>query len=173
MSSFGLRPFRAAVAGIIAVVSASSAQAAPIATIKPVESRRLVVVAAESYRGIPYRLGGTDRKGLDCSGLVALSYRDALGTEVPRTVRELHDLAETVEKAELQSADLVFFNTTGPLSHVGIYLGKGRFLHAASEGPTKGVIISSLEEETWSKAYAGSGRLIAPARFLGLLSISR
>lgn len=147
--------------------------ASPITTIKPVESRKRVVQAAESYRGVPYRLGGTDRKGLDCSGYVALSYRDALGVEIPRTVRELHALVQEVERADLQSGDLVFFDTTGPLSHVGIYVGRGRFLHAASAGPKRAVISSSLEDESWTRYYAGAGRLLAPARFLGLLSISR
>jgi cell wall-associated NlpC family hydrolase len=163
MNSFRPRPSATTLALFIAATAVSfPAFTAPIATIKPVESRRRVVAAASSYRGIPYRLGGTDRKGLDCSGFVAVSYRDALGIEIPRTVRELHGLAEAVELADLQSGDLVFFDTTGPLSHVGIYTGKGRFLHAASEGPLTGVIV-----------FAGAGRLIAPARFLGLLSVSR
>jgi probable lipoprotein NlpC len=77
-----------------------------------------------------------------------------------------------VERADLQSGDLVFFDTTGPLSHVGIYVGKGRFLHAASAGPKKAVIVSLLDDESWARDYAGAGRLVAPARFLGLLSIS-
>lgn len=160
-------------AGVLFWLVTSSIEAAPIATIKPVDGRRRVVAVATSYLGVPYRLGGMDRRGLDCSGLVALSYREALGAEVPRTVRALHSLVEVVDRGELQSGDLVFFNTTGPLTHVGIYVGRGSFLHAASEGGSKAVILSSLAEETWSRAYAGSGRLLAPARFIGLLSVVR
>jgi cell wall-associated NlpC family hydrolase len=147
--------------------------AVPISTVKPVETRRRVVAAAKSYTGVPYRSGGTDGNGLDCSGLVALCYRDAIDIDIRRTALELHDLAEVIDRSELQSGDLVFFDTTGPYTHVGIYIGKTRFLHAASEGPSTGVIITSLDEEYWKRSFSGAGRLIAPAHFLGLLSVSR
>ena len=147
--------------------------AVPVAGVVPKEARRKIAEAAEAYRGVPYRFGGTDRTGLDCSGLVFVSLLDSMGIGAPRTVRTLKSWTESLTRSSLQSGDLVFFDTTGSLSHVGIYLGDGRFIHAASEGAKTGVIVSSLDESYWSRAYAGAGRIVPAAEYLGvLLSVS-
>jgi probable lipoprotein NlpC len=123
-----------------------------------------VLTAAGEYQGVPYRYGGLDRRGMDCSALIYLSFRDALGVTIPRTVAALYDWAEKIPDRELLPGDLVFFTTAGPLggvSHGGIYAGEGRFIHAASEGPRTGVIYSRLDEAYWRRNYAGAGRVLA------------
>jgi len=127
-------------------------------------ARLRVIAAAEKYERTPYRYGGTDNRGVDCSGLIYISFRDALGVTVPRTTSGLHSWAEKIKMQDAGPGDLVFFITTGKtVSHVGIYLGNGRFIHAASEGPSTGVIYSTLDESYWSRTYIGMGRVLPAA----------
>jgi len=125
------------------------------------EARSRLIAAAEKYEHTPYRYGGVDRKGLDCSGLVFLSFLDALGISVPRNAESLYSWVETIPIDNAQPGDLVFFRTTknNNISHVGILTGDGRFIHSASEGPVTGVMYSGLDEKYWSRAYAGAGRV--------------
>jgi len=102
------------------------------------------------WRGVPYRLGGTSRSGVDCSGLVQLTFRDLFGIQLPRTTSELARMGETVKPRERRSGDLVFFRINRGLNHVGIYLEKNRFMHASA---SSGVMISSLDEAYWKKRY--------------------
>jgi probable lipoprotein NlpC len=125
------------------------------------EARTRFLAAAESYQGTPYRYGGFDRNGLDCSGLIYASFKDSLAVSVPRSTSALYNWTEKISAAALQPGDLVFFITQGrSISHVGIYLGEGRFIHSASEGPKTGVIYSRLEESYWQKSFAGAGRAL-------------
>lgn len=125
------------------------------------EARLKVISAAQSYIGTPYRYGGISRGGLDCSGLVFLSFRDALNHTIPRTSANIYTWAEKISTAELQPGDLVFFVTTGKdVSHLGIYTGEGMFIHSASEGPRTGVMYSSLDESYWKRTYLGAGRAL-------------
>jgi probable lipoprotein NlpC len=130
------------------------------------EARLKVIAAAERYQGTPYRYGGVDARGLDCSGLVYLSFRDALAVSVPRTTGALDAWAEKIPVESLQPGDLLFFTTLGQgnktKSHVGIYAGNNRFIHSASDGPKTGVMYSRLDESFWSRSYAGAGRALAP-----------
>lgn len=125
------------------------------------DARLRVIAAAETYERTPYRYGGLDRRGLDCSGLVYLSFQDALGVAVPRNTWGLYSWVDKISLEEAVPGDLVFFNTTGngPVSHVGIFLGDRRFIHAASDGPSTGVIYSTLDERYWSRTYVGMGRV--------------
>jgi len=126
------------------------------------EARQQVLAAAGKYEHTPYRYGGLDQRGLDCSGLVYVSYRDALGVSVPRNTWSLYSWVEKVSIEDALPGDLLFFMTTGngSISHVGIFVGNGRFIHAASEGPTTGVMYSSLDERYWSRTFAGAGRAL-------------
>ncbi|HUW39882.1 MAG TPA: C40 family peptidase [Rectinemataceae bacterium] len=142
---------------------------APLEVAAPKAARARVVADAFGFEGTPYLYGGTERSGMDCSGLVFRSYRMAIGLSVPRTVQELYEFCEPIPEDKLQPGDLVFFNTTGPIAHVGIYVGEGLFINAASEGNPTGVIESSLSDPYWRRAYAGAGRLIPPAEYLGIL----
>jgi probable lipoprotein NlpC len=137
----------------------------PPASISAAEARSRVISAAEKYEHTPYRYGGLDKRGVDCSGLVYLSFYDALGVSVPRNTWGLYSWAEKIAINEARPGDLVFFKTTGKgsVSHVGIFVGNGRFIHAASEGPSTGVIYSSLDERYWSRTFAGTGRVLPEA----------
>jgi len=143
---------------------------APPASISPGEARSLVLAAAGKYENTPYRYGGLDQRGLDCSGLVYLSFQDALGVSIPRNTWGLYSWVEKISINDARPGDLVFFNTTGSgnVSHVGIFVGNGRFIHAASEGPVTGVIYSHLEERYWSRTFAGTGRVLPEADVGGL-----
>jgi lipoprotein Spr len=79
----------------------------------------------------------------------------AFGVPIPRTVREQYERTERVEKIALQQGDLVFFNTTGGISHVGIYLVNNKFVHAST---SSGVMISDLGDDYYSRKYVGAGR---------------
>lgn len=145
---------------------------APLAVAAPKKARARIVEASRAYFGVPYLYGGTTREGLDCSGLVWRVYIDTFGraplASLPRTAKDLFGFVEIEERSQLQPGDLVFFDTTGPLSHVGIYSGEGSFIHAASEGSKTGVIESSLSERYWSAHYSASGRILPPAEYLGI-----
>jgi len=129
------------------------------------EARARLLAAAGKYERTPYRYGGRDRKGLDCSGLVSLSFFEALGISVPRSAESLYSWVEKISIDNAQPGDLVFFRTTktNKISHVGIFTGDGRFIHSASEGPVTGVIYSRLDERYWSRTYAGAGRAFPAA----------
>lgn len=108
-----------------------------------------------AWQGVPYRLGGTSRNGVDCSGLVHLTFRDLFGIQLPRTTAELAQVGETVKPQALRSGDLVFFRHGRGSNHVGIYLENNRFMHASTR---KGVMISSLDDAYWKKRYWKSVR---------------
>lgn len=104
-----------------------------------------VVIYALGLMDIDYRFGGKNpESGLDCSGMVSYIYRNALGVELPAGAARIAQIGRKIEPAQLAPGDLVFFNTTGqPFSHVGIYLGDNRFIHApSSNGKIK---VSSLK----------------------------
>jgi len=126
------------------------------------EARSQVLAAAGKYERTPYRYGGLDQRGLDCSGLVYLSFYDALGVRVPRNTWSLYSWVEKIRIENASPGDLVFFMTTGngAVSHVGIFVGDGRFIHAASEGPVTGVMYSNLDDRYWSRTFAGAGRAL-------------
>lgn len=105
--------------------------------------------------GTPYRYGGSNPNGFDCSGLVQYSYARA-GVSLPRTTRAMWNHAKPVAGDRMRAGDLLFFNIAGKMSHVGLYLGDGRFVHAPSSG--KVVSVESLRSEYYSKAFLRAGR---------------
>lgn len=113
---------------------------------------------ALSYRGVPYRFGGTSENGIDCSGLTQAVYKK-WGMMLPRTSTEQFKKGKPVPKDQLRPGDLVFFKNTyrHGVSHVGIYVGDGKFVHAA--GAKYGVIVSSLNEPYHLHHYAGARRI--------------
>lgn len=113
------------------------------------KGKRLLAFAKQ-FIGVPYRYGGGNPDGFDCSGLVNYSMANVLQKKVPRTSAELAQIGSTVSANNAIPGDLVFFNTSGsPNSHVGIYAGEGQFLHAPSSGGT--VRMDALSSPYWSK----------------------
>lgn len=112
-----------------------------------------------SYVGVRYRFGGTTREtGLDCSGLMLNVFKHE-GVSLPRRSADMARLGIRIEKRDLQPGDLVFFNTRKqPFSHVGLYLGEGRFLHAPSSGGK--VRVDNMNERYWVARYNGARRLL-------------
>ena len=123
-------------------------------------NRGLFIQSARKYLGVPYVRGGTTPEGMDCSGLIFRATLDAFGEEVPRTVSALSARCDRITDHAREPGDLLFFNTTGRISHVGIYLGGGTFIHAASDGPRTGVIVSDLSEDYWRRNYRYAGRIL-------------
>jgi len=120
-----------------------------------------VLMRAISLVGTPYRYGGNSPEGgFDCSGLVDYVFLDAAGLRLPRSTRELIELdAPEVRRDRLQPGDLVFFNPGGgDASHIGIYVGEDRFVHAPSAGGT--VRLDTLQIEYWKQAYKGAKRVL-------------
>ncbi len=108
--------------------------------------------------GTRYLFGGTDPlQGFDCSGLVYYSYGQA-GYEVPRTSRELFRVARKISVGEADPGDLMFFQDQSKLSHVGIYLGDGRFVHAPANG--QNVAVASLDSHYYREHLVAVGRLL-------------
>ncbi len=114
--------------------------------------------SALSFRGVPYRNGGTDpSSGFDCSGLVQYVFAQ-YGVTLPREVREIYREGKSVNRSRLEPGDLVFFSTTAPgASHVGIALGGDQFVHAPSNS---GVVrVEQISEEYWARRFIGARRL--------------
>lgn len=122
------------------------------------------LVRALSLLGTPYKSGGnTPETGLDCSGLVRLAYRQSVAVELPHNAREISQRGVPVDKSELQPGDLVFFNTLHrPFSHVGIYKGEGKFVHASSRRD-KRVGIADMANRYWAQRYDGARRILPAA----------
>lgn len=119
-----------------------------------------VATFALSLVGIDYRWGGTTpAQGFDCSGLIRYVFQQTTGVALPRTARGLASLGERVTRSELVPGDLVFFNTRhAAFSHVGIYLGNDRFIHAPRRGGEVGVAV--LSSAYWKNRYDGARRLV-------------
>jgi cell wall-associated NlpC family hydrolase len=120
-----------------------------------------LAIEAMSLVGIHYKLGGSSPEhGLDCSGLVRYVFREANGTELPRTSSEISRVGEKVDKKDLQPGDLVFFNTLRrAFSHVGIYLGDNKFIHAPSSGGA--VRVDSMDLDYWKARFNGARRIVS------------
>ncbi|MDR2897805.1 MAG: C40 family peptidase, partial [Spirochaetaceae bacterium] len=123
-------------------------------------ARDAFIEQAKKYLGTPYRYGGTNGAGIDCSGLIYTAARESLSLNLPRTVAAMHTYADAVSDANRQPGDLVFFSVGGKVTHGGIFLGGRSFIHSASDGPYTGVIISTLDESYWKRTYIGSGRIL-------------
>jgi lipoprotein Spr len=109
-----------------------------------------------AWWGTPYKIGGMTQRGVDCSAFVQTVMAGSYELALPRTAKEQKQVAATVERSDLREGDLVFFNTRGGVSHVGIYLHNNKFVHASTSG---GVTISDLSEAYWAKRYLGAGRV--------------
>lgn len=122
------------------------------------DERRLFVKVAIAFQGAPYRWGGVNLRGIDCSAFVQKIY-ELFDISLPRTAHEQAHVGVQIAKNKLTVGDLVFFNTKRcPLGHVGIYIGDGKFVHASSAG-SRVVKIDGLDEPYYNKHFATARRL--------------
>ena len=124
------------------------------------QMRSDIVIRALTLLDTPYRHGGSNpASGFDCSGLVKYVYQQVTGRQLPRRSEDIGRLGETITPSQLEAGDLVFFNTLSrAYSHVAIYIGDGRFLHAPARGGR--VRIEALDDRYWRARFDGARRLI-------------
>lgn len=123
--------------------------------VEQIENTKLLKAVDEWY-GTRYRMGGTTKTGIDCSAFVQAVYLAAFSVAVPRTAFEQFKTANRISATELREGDLLFFNTTGGVSHVGIYLRNNKFIHASS---SRGVVVSDIFEPYYLRRFLGAGRI--------------
>jgi len=121
-----------------------------------------LVIYAMSLAETPYRYGGSSSEsGFDCSGFVHHVFLKSLGLRLPRTSQEMSRVGAPLKESQLHPGDLVFFNTQQQAySHVGIYVGEDRFVHAPKSG--KSIAIVNMRENYWKSRYDGARRIILP-----------
>lgn len=119
-----------------------------------------LIKEAKKWLGTKYKYGGHSKSGTDCSGFVMEVYKSVYDFKLPRSSREQQEFCKKIKKSQLKIGDLVFF-TTGKsknrVSHVGIFIGNGQFIHASS---SKGVVISDLDQNYYIRTYHSSGRVL-------------
>ena len=109
----------------------------------------------DEWYGTPYRYGGSTKYGIDCSAFVQAIFISAFGITLPRTAREQYNVTHHISRTELQEGDLLFFNTQGGVSHVGIYLQNNKFVHAS----VSGVTITDMFEPYYVRHFVAAGRI--------------
>lgn len=112
--------------------------------------------SVDDWYGTRYRMGGTTKNGVDCSAFVQAVFASAFGLAIPRTAREQHRVAKLISRTELKEGDLLFFNTRGGVSHVGIYLQNNKFIHAST---SRGVTVSDMFDPYYLKRFIAAGRI--------------
>ena len=144
-----------AMAGLLLLASLSGCSSTPSSPSGSAAHKGAAI--AQSMAGSPYRYGGATPRGFDCSGLVYYAYRKA-GLSVPRTTRDQYKRSERVALTDIHRGDLLFFKLSSRgISHVGIYTGNGRFIHAPSSG--KRVSYARLDDPYWKKRLLAAGRI--------------
>jgi cell wall-associated NlpC family hydrolase len=120
-----------------------------------------LVVTALGFLGVPYHRGGsTAETGFDCSGFVRATYNQTIGYLLPRRAEDQAAATQKIDRSELQPGDLVFFNTMRrTFSHVGIYIGEGKFIHAPRTGAN--VRVESMSVKYWQRRFSGARRVVA------------
>ena len=129
----------------------------------PEKLRAKVVATAKQYIGVPYRYGGLTSAGMDCSGFIYTVAREAAKVQLPRTAHAMYSFCKTVPDEKREPGDIVFFKDGGTkITHAGLYIGNNQFIHAVSDGANTGVIVSSLNQSSWNRRYAGCGQFLPP-----------
>ena len=138
------------------------ARAGSLVDVGPPTVEQAIRREAGDWANTPYKHGGTTRQGIDCSSYTMVLYKELFKIELPRTAKQQERIGKKIDRVALRAGDLVFFRTKGlgpflKKRHVGIYLGGGEFTHAST---SKGVMVSSLENSYWRKAYKVARRVL-------------
>ena len=118
-----------------------------------------LIMNAMGLLGVAYHFGGNSpTKGLDCSGFMQYIFRQSMGITLPRNSRQMATVGEAVSRSNMQPGDLVFFSPQGGgISHVGMYIGNGKMIHAPRTG--KNIEITSIEQGYWARAFVTARRV--------------
>ncbi|MBP7263505.1 MAG: C40 family peptidase [Spirochaetia bacterium] len=150
-----------AIAAAASLLSAGAQEPAPAIS---AEQKKLVDYALR-FTGVPYKYGAQSPAAFDCSGFVQYVYRNAVGMELPRSARYYLTVGVAADPKATQAGDIFVYNTVGSgASHVALYLGNGTVIHAISEGPKTGVVVSAVTERYWSARLMAVRRVLSPAR---------
>jgi cell wall-associated NlpC family hydrolase len=124
-------------------------------SVESMTNERLIAFL-ENWYGTPYQFGGDTKTGIDCSAFTCLLMDSVFNITLPRTAKNQYNSSQKIRREDLNQGDLVFFNTTGGISHVGVYLANNKFVHAAT---SSGVMISDLDEAYFKRRYVGATRV--------------
>ena len=134
--------------------------ATALAIPSPEEQRQSFIECAQSFLGVPYKYGGLTEEGFDCSGFIYTVAKNSLHISLPRRSEDLYLKTEPVSDEERQPGDILFFKADTRINHAAIFLGDDQIIHAVSDGPKTGVIISSLHEDYWERTYVSTRRFL-------------
>lgn len=125
--------------------------------IAKLEVKNRILNQYSSWKGVRYRLGGTSKKGVDCSAFVQITFREQFGVKLPRATLQQRNVGKAVKASQLKIGDLLLFQTNRTTRHIGIYLGNNKFVHSST---SVGVTISDLDNSYWSKRYREARRVL-------------
>ncbi|CNE15606.1 bifunctional murein DD-endopeptidase/murein LD-carboxypeptidase [Yersinia nurmii] len=128
------------------------------AMVRNVDIKSKILEQYAGWKGVRYRLGGSSKRGIDCSAFVQLTFREQFGMDLPRSTSEQQDIGKKIQRTKLRPGDLVLFRAGSTGRHVGIYLGNDKFVHAST---SVGVTISNLTDTYWNKRYQDGRRVLS------------
>ncbi|AWH89846.1 bifunctional murein DD-endopeptidase/murein LD-carboxypeptidase [Limnobaculum parvum] len=126
--------------------------------VKNVDIKSKILNQYAGWKGVRYRMGGTNKSGVDCSSFVQITFREQFGLALPRSTSMQQNLGQQIKREKLRPGDIVLFRSGSTGRHVGIYIGNDNFVHAST---SNGVIISSLNERYWNSRYHQGRRILS------------
>lgn len=125
--------------------------------VNSLDTKEKIMSQYANWKGVKYRLGGSTRKGIDCSGFVQLTFKEKFGIELPRSTRAQQTIGKKIDKQKLIMGDIVVFNAGSTGRHVGIYVGNSKFVHAST---SIGVTISDMNDKYWKNRFNEARRVL-------------